>query len=375
MFYEKQPKEQQENYKEMLKIMGELSNLFSNSESPYLNYRAHENIFCKYFGATNLGRLDNSADAKKGNIGIGLKTWIGQDDQKVAEFGGLRPEYENLEGLELVKQIAEYRNDRIRITKNMHGIDELVYHVVKRYPGTMKILEHVFDNIDIENIVVVSERGNDNNTYFNDGKHTYHFSISKNTLYMIFDDLEELDSFTVDIIDDPYSYLLEMKIAMKQQAQLSTKHEQLCLPLYSTKKNQKIVPKYVPEKSGLNQWNAQGRKRDINEIYIPYPAEDRNRNPEFFPPRDTIFKLILPDGKELSAKVCQEGGKAIMSNPNKELGKWLLRDVLELEEGTVITYQMLERFGIDSVIFTKLDELEYAIDFAETGTYEKFYGN
>ena len=80
----------------------------------------------------------------------------------------------------------------------------------------------------------------------------------------------------------------------------------------------------------------------------------------------------MPDGKVLSAKVCQEDGKAIMSNPNKELGKWLLRDVLELPEGTVITYQMLERFGIDSVIFTKLDELEYAIDFAETGTYENF---
>jgi hypothetical protein len=236
----------------------------------------------------------------------------------------------------------------------------------------MKILEHAFDNIEIENIVVVSERGNENNTYFSDGKHTYHFSISKNTLYMIFDDVEELDSFTVDIIDDPYSYLLEMKTAMKQQTQLSTKYEQLCLPLYSTKKNQKIVPKYVPEKSGLNQWNAQGRRRDVNEIYIPYPAEDRNRNPEFFPPRDTIFKLILPDGKVLSAKVRQEDGKAIMSNPNKELGKWLLRDVLELPEGTVITYQMLERFGIDSVIFTKLDELEYAIDFAETGTYENF---
>ena len=35
-------------------------------------------------------------------------------------------------------------------------------------------------------------KGNDNNTYFTDGKHEYHFSVSKNTLFMIFSDLEKL---------------------------------------------------------------------------------------------------------------------------------------------------------------------------------------
>ena len=34
---------------------------------------------------------------------------------------------------------------------------------------------------------------------------------------------------------------------------------------------------------------------------------------------------------------------------------------------------MHQRFGIDSVIFTKIDDLEYSIDFSETGTYEMFY--
>ena len=51
---------------------------------------------------------------------------------------------------------------------------------------------------------------NDNNTYFTDGKHTYHFSVSKNTLYMIFDDLELLDFFEVGIMDDPYMFLLSL---------------------------------------------------------------------------------------------------------------------------------------------------------------------
>lgn len=183
MFYEKQPEKNRNNYKVMLSTVGKLSNIFSESNCPYLSYRAHENIFCKYLEADNLARSDCSADAKKDRIGIGLKTWMGNNDQKVAEFGKLKKYYTDLKGLELVKQIAQYRNERIRVTKKLNGIDEMIYHVVKRIPHVMQILECSFDPIDVANIQVIENRGNDNNTYFSDGKHTYHFSISKNTLF------------------------------------------------------------------------------------------------------------------------------------------------------------------------------------------------
>lgn len=394
MFYDLQPEKLRKQYKEMLKIMGQLSNLFSENECPYLAYRAHENIFCKYLEAENLARSDCSADAKKGNIGIGLKTWMGNDDQKVAEFGKLKSSYANLTGIELVSRISEYRNERIRITERLHGIDKMLYHVVKRIPGAMQILECSFDPIDIDNIVIIPGKGNSNNTYFTDGKHEYHFSVSKNTLFMIFNDLEMLDEFPVQILDDPYKALLQFMSAdkgayrniaeyivheggmeYKTQKNLPTK-QQLCLPLYSKNKDKKVVA----QKSGLNQWNAGGRDRDVNEIYIPYNTTDRKRNLSFFPPRDTPFTLHLPDGKEIKAKVCQEVdkmnpmlGKAIMSNPNKILGKWLLRDVFELPENTIVTYDMLEKFGVDSVIFTKNFEGDYSVDFSEIGTYEAFY--
>ena len=395
MFYDLQAKELQEKYKQMLKIMGQLSNLFSENECPYLAYRAHENIFCKYLEAENLARSDCSADAKKDRIGIGLKTWMGGDDQKVAEFGKLKSSYANLSGMELVRRIAEYRNERIRVTKKLHGIDEMLYHVVKRVPGAMQILECAFDPIDIGNIRIIAGKGNDNNTYFTDGKHEYHFSISKNTLFMIFSDLELLDEFPVQILDDPYKLLISLIASGKDnrfqkvdylvsagdmQLEVETvvsSKPRLCLPLYSKKKDEK----FVAAKSGLNQWNAGGRARDVNEIYIPYNAPDRNRCLDFFPPRDTPFTLHLPDGTEISAKVCQEAdktnpklGKAIMSNPNKVLGKWLLRDVFELPEKTVVTYEMLEKFGVDSVVFTKNSDGDYSVDFSEIGTYEEFYG-
>ena len=76
----------------------------------------------------------------------------------------------------------------------------------------------------------------------------------------------------------------------------------------------------------------------------------------------------------MSAKVCQDNGKAIMSNPNSFLGKWLLRDVLNLSPGKVVTYDMLREFNIDCVVFTKLDDFTYSIDFGVLGTYEEFYG-
>ncbi len=400
MFYDKQPFLNKQNYKEMLRIMGQLSNLFSESDCPYLAYRAHENIFCRYLEAENLARSDCSADAKKDGIGIGLKTWTGNDDQKVAEFGKLKKNYSELTGIELVKRIAEYRNERIRVTKRLHGIEQMIYHVVKRVPNMMQILECAFDYIDIDSIKIIPNRGNDNNTYFTDGQHTYHFSVSKNTLYMIFDDLKLLDSFEVNVVEDPYRILLSFArsnsgsnpkfdwltnregIVKEFEAIPKMKMDNkpmLCLPLYSRRGPDK--EKFVAEKSGLNQWNAAGRARDVNEIYIPYQAVDRQRDLIFFPPRDTPFTLHLPDGTAISAKVCQEAdknnalvGKSVMSNPNKVLGKWLLRDVFEVPEGTVITYEMLELFGVDSVIFTKNAELDYSIDFAEVGTYEQFYG-
>lgn len=86
VFYDRQPEQDRENYKNMLRIVGKLSRLFSTAQEPYLYYRAHENIFAKYFDVDNNARSDDSADAYNSTtgVGIGLKTWVGQDNQKVA---------------------------------------------------------------------------------------------------------------------------------------------------------------------------------------------------------------------------------------------------------------------------------------------------
>ncbi|MFR6141865.1 MAG: hypothetical protein ACLUJM_03880 [Finegoldia sp.] len=89
MFYDIQDEEQKQLYTQLLQITCSLSNLFSDSVEPFLYYRAMENIFCKAFNATNYARSDISVDSGKGNIGLGLKTFLhknGKTLQKIAEF-------------------------------------------------------------------------------------------------------------------------------------------------------------------------------------------------------------------------------------------------------------------------------------------------
>lgn len=138
----------------------------------------------------------------------------------------------------------------------------------------------------------------------------------------------------------------------------------------------------VPTKSGLNQWNAGGRKRHLDEVYILVPKDIHRYYPTFFPDRDTPFILHLPDGNVLSAKICQSDGKALMSNPNKDLGQWILRKILKKKEGELVTMEDLNRYGFDSICVEDLHsvhengEREYKISFASSNeSYVDFINN
>src|SRR3989339_146999 len=122
LFLEHQPKEQVECYNRLLKAVGSLSKLFSESPEPYLAYRAAENLFCKAFEAENLSRSDASADASKDKIGFGIKTFLdarGKSMQKVAEFNSDHPVFHALGVEEKIRKIAELRNERIETTKRI----------------------------------------------------------------------------------------------------------------------------------------------------------------------------------------------------------------------------------------------------------------
>ncbi|MEK5499633.1 NgoFVII family restriction endonuclease [Bacillus sp. FSL M8-0168] len=377
MFFTNQPAINRTTYKQMLSSTGSLSNLFSESDSPYLVSRNVENAFCEAFGAENLGRSDCSADASKDRVGIGIKTFLhgnGKTLQKVAEFNKDSDLYREKSPKELINTVASLRNERIEFTKRTYGIDSMIYHCITRKPGKILIFEEPMDLILISSITNIKVSNNRNSITFEDGLHEYSFNVTKSTLYKRFITDEPIEEIDVEILENPYQELAKLfgfEIAPIQVPAIPNPFENLehvILPLFSDRG----AKRHVPEKSGLNQWNALGRPRNPNEIYIPIPKWIHNVFPKFFPARDKPFQLRLPDKSLLSAKVCQDNSKALMSNPNSALGEWLLRQVMNLKEKKLLTYEMLERLNIDSVIVYKHSEQHYSIDFCEMGSYDEF---
>ena len=345
-------------YLEDLQMVGMISSLFSDSSTPMLYYRATENLFCNATGATNLARSDVPADAKLGKIGIGIKTFLEQNKktyQKIEEFNNQHSLYGDLEPKDKILKIAELRNKRLSFTMNTYDIEKMIFHCIVRNKEGFHFFEEPMEFIDIDNIRI--QNINKNTIDFTDGKYNYKFNITKSTLYKQFITDNYFADINVMIAENPLSLIQKPEF---NSIVTFTEKETLIMPLYSISHDKKIVP----EKSGLNQWNAGGRKRDANEVYIPFPAKLREKYAEFFPPRDQCFDVVLPSGNKLSMKVCQDGGKAIMSNPNKELGQWLLRDVLQLDNNELLTYDKLLELGIDSVQFEKNGN-EYSIDFKQ----------
>jgi hypothetical protein len=355
-------------YKEYLQIVGSLSNLFSDSNTPYLYYRIAEKMFCKAFFADDLSRADVSYDACKDFVGIGLKTFLRNNNnsiQKIAEFNKDLPLYKDFKEKDKIIKISELRNKRLELANNLYNINDSLYHCVVRDKNKFFIYEEEIKSIDISNIKII--RKNSSSILFEDGNYEYSFSLSKSTLMKRFLTNSFIDEFEIKILLDPLEELYSL--VDSKNVLINTKYiDSVYLPLYGSSGK-------VYTNSGLNQWNAKGRDRNCDEIYIPIPSEFYKYKPNFFPNKDIIFFLKLPNKKIIQAKICQENKKALMSNPNKDLGRWLLRDIFKLKEGTLVTNELLDLYGIDSVRIDKVSNSEYEINFSKKGSFEEFINN
>ena len=361
------------NYLKLLSAVSKLSGLFSESSVPFINYRVAENIFCRSFDAGNLSRSDTAFDANYNSIGVVLKTFVcngNSSTEKVAEFNSLAKTLSDFKGKELALKLGEFRNDRINLANRIYDIQNSLYHIVARKEKELLLYETDYDLINIANIHSV--KNNKASLQFEDGNNLYSYNFSKSTLFRKFIIPENAFRLPIDIIEDPYTLLLEL---FEENKDLKTSTDQLVkgenyviLPLYGIYRGEK----FIFEKSGLNQWNAAGRKRNFGEIYIPIPIEIHRKFPGFFPKRDEHFNLQIPTGEIFTAKVCQDNSKALMTDPNKAMSDWLLRTVLQLKEGELATIEKMDKLGFDSVIILKDDNNNFKIDIMKTNTYSDF---
>ena len=376
VFFE-QDKVQNLHYAKNLEIISSLSRLFSDSTTPFLHYRVMENLFCECFKAQNLSRSDTAYDAKIGTLGVGLKTFIctkNYSTEKIAEFNKDSQFLKKLsDKRDLANKLATLRNARIQLANDLYDIKSATYHIIARNENKLIFFESDYEKIDISNLQNIKNSRTSLN--FSDGKNEYFFNHSKSVLQRKFYLPKNFSSIDIKIIENPFKILLSLKDILSKASPQKSKIAGLdfvILPLFSLKGG-----KNVPLRSGLNQWSAGGRKRDLNEVYIPVPIEIHRLYSEFFPPRKQEFALKTPLGEILSAKICQNNktnpyGKALMSNPNSALAKWLLRGILRLKEGELATLERLENLGFDSVIIEKISQNEFSIDIMPLNSYEKF---
>ena len=399
-------------YTELLQAVASMSRLYSDNEKAYLDSRFIEKLFIYSSKARDLSRKDNSFDAIINNTsGVGVKTFgvesMSPKAEKIAEFTRLARQgvFKNLKAEELAITAAQYRNDRIKTDAEEYNIDmtSSFYHCLIRKKEGAIIHEEPYSYINVDSIKPIKGKEFDSkegSTHFTDGLNNYSFNISKNVLFKTFDLSKGFNSELIPLVihEDIFDRILKWyknELGIKidssdfQESFAIQNREEIAgvdyviLPLYSSK-NKSIEDKTVYPASGINQWNAGGRKRKFGESYIPVPAQIHRDYPDFFPPRDKTFKLGLPNNEVVDAKICQDGGKALMTNPNDLLCDWLFRTIdpefsekkfeKRFNEKKAYTYFDLIRVGKDSVKISKESINSYKIEFTVLNSYEKFIG-
>ncbi len=400
-------------YKAALVTVGSLSRLFSDSDLPFFHYRFIENLFVRATGGKNISRQDAVFDALVGennSIAVGVKTFTVRKKstysyEKVQEFTALAGKglLGKMKDKELVLTIAKERNRRILLESATFNIDpsKSIYHCLVRREGQAVVHEEPYSVISIKTITPLSPSGKtisqfstrSSNVHFFDGMNYYRYSRSKNVLLKRFDisNGENWKVIPIEIKEDVFTQLFENALGgsvmpngkitgLFEETSEVPGRDYVILPLYSNRSG----VKEVPAKSGLNQWNAGGRQRKFGEAYIPVPRDVHKYCPDFFPIGKN-FHLILPNTKEPAvASLCQSGSKALMTNPNDELCKWIFK-VIDPKFSISMynkppsrdpyTYADLETAGYDSVKVSKTKDPKsksYEIQFEAVGAYEEF---
>lgn len=404
-------------YFNLLKAVGSMSSLYSKNKSPLIYYRFVENLFAKasILKANLITREDKSFDCLLENeIGVGIKTFVSATNtkkEKIAQFNSVSDKLKKYERNpeELFLNVAKFRNKRIMSDVKDYGVNlnKSFYHCLVRKPGAVYVHEEPYELIDISKLKLI-----DNTTkypFFSDGRSEYNFDYSNSTLSKRFKLNEHHNSKPVNIKiiseDKIYEALLSFYKNLKndffikdmQEAfeflnfdddfndQLfadELNKEYVILPLYGTKS--KNVKK-VESSSGINAWNAAGRKRKFGECYIPIPAKVHDIKPNFFPPRDVKFKTKLPNGKIINTKVSSGTigrEKAFQSDPLTSLGEWV-HEMIDLSKDNfykrmkkfnIYTYDDLITIGKDSVQIIKVENknYDYELNTMPLDTYENF---
>ncbi|MFD1472289.1 phospholipase D-like domain-containing protein [Companilactobacillus mishanensis] len=375
--------------------------------APYLDSKFQETVYAKSFkaDAVDIGNTPHDMTSTFGSrkVGIGIKTWLNSSPsyQKVMQLKANKPEIEKLNNvntqIELARKISSIKNKRLHADYIRLGLDEdeNIYHYVTRDKGKLTIQETTYPLVNLNKLTPTNYSAK--SFEFTDGIKQYKYTFGDSQIWMKFgenDDKSIIDEVSVDIMDDPFDFLKDSFQNIQNYKNYMTSTDAIYLPLYSFKYHR------VELKSGLNAWNAKPKSKYSNtprpeaEVYIPIPKIFAKKYPYWFNPQVDLrnhkeykrisktnnyeFNLHFPNGTIFPALVGQDGFKALQTNPQNALGKWLLYNILGLKKGELVTMDILNTIGFDSVKLWHKDKKNFKdlwIDFAPTGSFERFIRN
>lgn len=427
--WNKYSKEKQNEYIKFLQVYGALSNLFRQKHGdmiPYLDSKFQETIYAKIFNAENVDIGNTPHDVlsifSNQRIGIGLKTWMNSKPsyQKVMQLKRYKKQIDEIiitqDNEALAYKLSSIKNERMKQDYERLGLTDNsnIYHYVTRDEGKFILQESAYPLIELNNL------SNFNRTAtafsWSDGLKEYKFTFGDSQIWQKFSmentDTTVLNRFDVNIIDDPFQFLMEAYSNLIGSFELEKDDITVAyLPMYSYRSKQ------VEAQSGLNMWNGSSKNKGSNtlrperEIYIPIPMEFHRKFPDFFtenildiikkrrmlkehnrelPKNRKIelpqirFTMVLPNGKEIPGLITADNMKQFQSggylkNDNHEygqsdLGRWLLDDVLKIGKRQSVTREWLDEKGTDAIKlwYNKNDKKRIYIDFAPVGAFEEF---
>lgn len=116
----------------------------------------------------------------------------------------------------------------------------------------------------------------------------------------------------------------------------------------------------VPEHSGLN-W-GQREDREPNQAYLAVPSKVNQGG--FFPELGEYFTVLTDDGFTFQMSRNQQGGKALHTPNNSEIGRYF-RNRLGLSANSKVTIDDLRRYGRMDVAFYYLGRDTYYLDYSK----------
>ncbi|MBK34430.1 MAG: restriction endonuclease [Gemmatimonadetes bacterium] len=118
----------------------------------------------------------------------------------------------------------------------------------------------------------------------------------------------------------------------------------------------------LPGRSGLNWGQRPEYNRDPNQAYIRVPVDVQRSG--FFPERSRHFLVRTDDERIILCTRAQDNGKAIESPEDNSVLGLYFRNRLGVAPGRLVTKEDLLHYGRTDVVFYKIDEENYYMDFS-----------